>query len=213
MDARWTFYGRQEELGALLERMRAGRWFFGAIRGRRRIGKTALIQQALDTLKADGPDGRRALLVQLPDSSPADVAAVFRGAARETGLDAAGFAPNHGTYARTIAGRYPRIGADVRHWFSANVNALETDCYERDLTGAVAVLLLDRFRAKPALWRDCAHLNRWNPADDPTFAHYLASWTAHLRAHGVEPRAPAVIGAALGVDPGRVPTRPGPRER
>ena len=88
MDARWTFYGRQEELGALLERMRAGRWFFGAIRGRRRIGKTALIQQALDTLKADGPDGRRALLVQLPDSSPADVAAVFRNAVRETGLDA-----------------------------------------------------------------------------------------------------------------------------
>ena len=52
MGAHWTFYGRQEELGALLERMRAGRWFFGAIRGRRRIGKTALIQQALDTLTA-----------------------------------------------------------------------------------------------------------------------------------------------------------------
>ena len=129
-------------------------------------------------------------------------------------VDAAGFAPNHGTYARTIAGRYPRIGqAGARHWFSAHVSALETDRYERDLTGAVAVLLLDRFRAEPALWRDCAHLNRWNPADDPAFAHYLASWTAHLREHGVEARAPAVIGAALGVDPGRVPTRPGPRER
>ena len=87
MAARWTFYGREEELGALLERMRAGRWFFGAIRGRRRIGKTALIQQALDTLKADGPKGRRALLVQIPDSSPQDFAAVFRSAVREAGLE------------------------------------------------------------------------------------------------------------------------------
>ena len=87
MDAGWTFYGRQEELGALLERMRAGRWFFGAVRGRRRIGKTALIQQALDTLQADGPDGRRALLVQLPDSSPADAAAVFRNSVREAGME------------------------------------------------------------------------------------------------------------------------------
>ncbi len=87
MGARWTFYGREEELGALLERMRGGRWFFGTIRGRRRIGKTALIQQALDTLKADGPGGRRTLLVQLPDSSPQDFAAVFRSAVREAGLE------------------------------------------------------------------------------------------------------------------------------
>ena len=67
--------------------MRSGRWFFGTIRGRRRIGKTALIQQALDTLKADGPQGRRALLVQIPDSSPQDFAAVFRSAVREAGLE------------------------------------------------------------------------------------------------------------------------------
>ena len=51
MGARWTFYGRQEELGSLLERIRRRRWFFGTIRGRRRIGKTALIQQALTTLQ------------------------------------------------------------------------------------------------------------------------------------------------------------------
>ena len=55
----WDFYGRRDELGRLLETMRTGRWFFGAIRGRRRIGKTALIQQALTTLQQDEPGPRR----------------------------------------------------------------------------------------------------------------------------------------------------------
>ena len=88
MGARWTFYGRQEELGSLLERIRRRGWFFGTIRGRRRIGKTALIQQALTTLQEDDPDGRTTLLIQIPDSSPADLAAVFRNAVREAGLEA-----------------------------------------------------------------------------------------------------------------------------
>ena len=88
MGGRWTFYGRQEELGTLLQRLRRRRWFFGTIRGRRRIGKTALIHQALTTLREDDPDVRRTLLVQLPDSTPADLAAVFRNAVREAGLEA-----------------------------------------------------------------------------------------------------------------------------
>ena len=87
MGARWGFYGRAEELGAVLERMRERRWFFGAIRGRRRIGKTALIQQALTTFAEDEPTGRRVLLVQIPDSSPADLAAVFRSGVREADLE------------------------------------------------------------------------------------------------------------------------------
>ena len=110
--------------------------------------------------------------------------------------DAAGFAPNHRTYARDMADRYPRIGrAGFRDWLSAHLAALEANPCEREPAGAVAVLLLDSFRADPTLWRDCAHLDLWNPADDPTFGDYLASWAAHLRAHGIEPRAPAVIGA------------------
>ena len=88
MGGRWTFYGRQEELGTLLQRLRRRRWFFGTIRGRRRIGKTALIHQALTTLREDDPDAPCTLLVQLPDSTPADVAAVFRNAVREAGLEA-----------------------------------------------------------------------------------------------------------------------------
>lgn len=86
MGSHWNFYGRRDELGALLEKMRSERWFFGAIRGRRRIGKTALVQQALNTLAEDKPGQRPTLLVQLPDSTPADFAAVFRNALREAQL-------------------------------------------------------------------------------------------------------------------------------
>ena len=88
MQAPWSFYGRREELGSLLEIMRRRSWFFGAIRGRRRIGKTALIQQALKTIAEDEPGGPRILLVRIPDSSPADFAAVFRSALGETDLAA-----------------------------------------------------------------------------------------------------------------------------
>ena len=78
MASAWHFYGREVELGALLKRLRSHRWFFGSIRGRRRIGKTVLLRQALQLLKDDHPSGRRVLLFQVPDSTPADAARVFR---------------------------------------------------------------------------------------------------------------------------------------
>ena len=83
----WTFYGRTEELGGLLARMRQRTWFFGTIRGRRRVGKTALVQQALKTLHDDQADDVPCLLVQLPDSTPLDLATVFHNGVREAGLD------------------------------------------------------------------------------------------------------------------------------
>ena len=127
------------------------------------------------------------------------LAAVWAEEPPEGILGAAGFAPNHHTYARTITGRFSRIGrGDSRDWFAANVSALEADPYERGRCGAVAVLLLDAFQADPKLWRDCAHLNRWNPGADATFAGYLESWAEYLRKHGGEARAPGVIAAALG---------------
>jgi hypothetical protein len=63
---RWSFYGRTAELGDVRAILDRGRWFFAKISGRRRIGKTTLIQQAL---------GRRARVfyVQIPDSSAAGV--------------------------------------------------------------------------------------------------------------------------------------------
>ncbi len=45
--AEWKFYGRQEQLTALESILNRKRWFFAKVTGRRRIGKTTLIQQAM----------------------------------------------------------------------------------------------------------------------------------------------------------------------
>jgi hypothetical protein len=63
----WGFYGRQAELRQLGEIFARGRWFFVKVTGRRRIGKTALIQQALPAT------GRKVFYIQIPDSGPAGV--------------------------------------------------------------------------------------------------------------------------------------------
>lgn len=63
----WGFYGRQNELRQLGEILARGRWFFVKLTGRRRIGKTTLIQQALPAT------GRKVFYVQVPDSGPAGV--------------------------------------------------------------------------------------------------------------------------------------------
>jgi uncharacterized protein len=63
----WGFYGRQAELRQLTEILARGRWFFVKVTGRRRIGKTTLIQQALPAT------GRKMFYVQVPDSGPAGV--------------------------------------------------------------------------------------------------------------------------------------------
>jgi hypothetical protein len=63
----WGFYGRQAELRQLAEVLARGRWFFVKLTGRRRIGKTTLIQQALPVA------GRKVFYVQVPDSGPAGV--------------------------------------------------------------------------------------------------------------------------------------------
>ena len=47
MRADWAFYGRQMELRKLQDILPRRRWFFLRISGRRRIGKTTWIQQAL----------------------------------------------------------------------------------------------------------------------------------------------------------------------
>ena len=42
----WGFYGRRDELARLAAMLGRGRWFFVKLSGRRRIGKTTLVQQA-----------------------------------------------------------------------------------------------------------------------------------------------------------------------
>lgn len=73
----WNFYGRRTELDTLGDVIARKRWFFARIQGRRRIGKTSLIQQALKACDV------RAVYVQIPDSAPTGVISAF-GDALET---------------------------------------------------------------------------------------------------------------------------------
>jgi uncharacterized protein len=60
----WRFYGRKNQLTVLAEMLARRRWFFAKVTGRRRIGKTTLIQQALEAVGA----GQPVFYVQVPDS-------------------------------------------------------------------------------------------------------------------------------------------------
>lgn len=69
----WGFYGRRDELDQLREILRRERWFFLKVSGRRRIGKTSLVQEALQAERR-----QRVLYVQIPDSDPAGVVSAAR---------------------------------------------------------------------------------------------------------------------------------------
>jgi hypothetical protein len=79
----WSFYGRRSELQEMQRILARRRWFFVQISGRRRIGKTTLIQQALQ-----GAGVAKALYVQIPDSDPAGVVAACNGYLETFGIDA-----------------------------------------------------------------------------------------------------------------------------
>lgn len=66
----WGFYGRSAELTRLRDILGRNPWFFVKVTGRRRIGKTSLIQQALH-------GDRRVFYVQVPDSGPVGVLSAF----------------------------------------------------------------------------------------------------------------------------------------
>ena len=70
----WGFYGRQLELEQLRAILQRKRWFFVKLSGRRRIGKTTLIQQALWVTRT------RCSIFQIPDSGPAGVLSAVRDA-------------------------------------------------------------------------------------------------------------------------------------
>src|SRR5579859_4613498 len=65
----WKFYGRKDQLAVLAEMLDRKRWFFAKVTGRRRIGKTTLIQQALQAIESQKP----VFYVQIPDSEPVGV--------------------------------------------------------------------------------------------------------------------------------------------
>jgi uncharacterized protein len=81
--ASWAFYGRRQELATLQEILRRRRWFFLRVSGRRRIGKTSLVHQAL---QAEGRD--RVVYLQIPDSDPAGVVSTARDFFELFGVDA-----------------------------------------------------------------------------------------------------------------------------
>ncbi len=69
----WDFYGRNQELAEVEKIISSGRWFFCSISGRRRIGKTTLIQKAAGALL-----GGKIFYVQIPDSDERGIVHAFR---------------------------------------------------------------------------------------------------------------------------------------
>lgn len=84
----WGFYGRKSELQQLEKIVTRGRWFFVKITGRRRIGKTTLIQQALVQ-----SSGKKPFYVQIPDSSPAGVLSAYADAMETFQINQVTFPP------------------------------------------------------------------------------------------------------------------------
>ena len=80
--APWSFYGRRSELQQMQRILERRRWFFLQISGRLRIGKTALIQEALRDAGI-----AKTLYVQIPDSDPAGVVAACNGYLETFGID------------------------------------------------------------------------------------------------------------------------------
>ena len=78
----WRFYGRRTELDALTDILHRNRWFFAKITGRRRIGKTTLVQQAIDAR-----DSARIVYVQIRDSGDEGVRLVPKRLVEKLGSD------------------------------------------------------------------------------------------------------------------------------
>jgi len=76
----WGFYGRTAEQAEIDRIISSGRWFFCAISGRRRIGKTTLIQRALEKRP-----GTKAFYFQVPDSDERGVVQAFQDALEDSG--------------------------------------------------------------------------------------------------------------------------------
>lgn len=80
MQTDWSFYGRSAERAEIIPILDRGRWFFCAITGRRRIGKTTLIRNIVRERDL------RTLYVQIPDSDPFGVIRAMRDAIEDHNL-------------------------------------------------------------------------------------------------------------------------------
>ncbi|MFY9342049.1 MAG: AAA family ATPase [Planctomycetota bacterium] len=111
----WGFYGRQLEADDLTAILAGNRWFFVKITGRRRIGKTTLIQQALRR------SGRQRLFyVQIPDSAAAGVLSAVHDALDTFGIDEQTAPRPH-----TLREFAKMIGALVRRGFAVAIDEFQ----------------------------------------------------------------------------------------
>jgi AAA+ ATPase superfamily predicted ATPase len=78
----WRFYGRANERSQIARILSSANFFFCAISGRRRIGKTSLIREAISELG----NAVRTLYVQIPDSDVHGVVQIFRDALEDSGV-------------------------------------------------------------------------------------------------------------------------------
>lgn len=83
----WGFYGRTRERENVKDILGRKRWFLARVTGRRRIGKTTLVQQALAALGSNAP----IFYVQVPDSAPAGVLSAVADAMDTFQIDATHF--------------------------------------------------------------------------------------------------------------------------
>jgi hypothetical protein len=79
--AEWGFYGRRVELAEIDKILARGRFFFCSISGRRRIGKTSLIHEALRRRQLT----ETAIYVQIPDSDERGVIQAFEDSIEDVG--------------------------------------------------------------------------------------------------------------------------------
>ena len=100
----WGFYGRTDELRMTVEIIGRNRWFFVKMTGRRRIGKTTLIQHAIQTA-----GGKPILYVQTPDSAPAGVLSAV-----DDALESFNVSPDRFARPRTLAEFARLIGSLVQ---------------------------------------------------------------------------------------------------
>lgn len=111
--APWSFYGRRAELLQMERILQRRRWFFLQISGRRRIGKTTLIQQALRHAGID-----KTLYIQVPDSDPAGVVAACNGYLETFGIDdRVTSLPGLAALIGRLAGEGYVIAVDEFHYF------------------------------------------------------------------------------------------------
>lgn len=87
MEDDWKFYGRADELAQIEQILSGGRWFFCSISGRRRIGKTSLIQRALVQMAPSAAPARRHFYFQVPDSDERGVVQAFQDALEDYGAN------------------------------------------------------------------------------------------------------------------------------